>query len=52
MSTIKINHDIPIPPEKVGGRPRKYPFAEMAVGDSFYSDTSLRALRLAWGAVR
>lgn len=32
--TIKIDKDL-TPPEPVTGRPRKYPFPEMAIGDSF-----------------
>jgi hypothetical protein len=31
MSTIKIDHDVPLP----GRINSKYPFAEMKVGDSF-----------------
>lgn len=30
-----IDKDTPPPPPSVGGRPRKYPFADMGVGDSF-----------------
>lgn len=31
---IKIDKDL-TPPELITGRPRKYPFPDMAVGDSF-----------------
>lgn len=31
---IEINRDLP-PPPPTEGRPRKYPFPDMAVGDSF-----------------
>lgn len=31
---IKIEKDVPAPPHKKG-RPRKYPFSSMEVGDSF-----------------
>lgn len=33
---IKIDKNVPIPPAGQG-RPRKYPFDEMDVGDSFFS---------------
>ena len=32
---ITIEKGIPVPPKSVGGRPSKYPFGEMKVGDSF-----------------
>jgi len=31
---IKIDKDVPVPPP-TEGRPRKYPFPDMVVGDSF-----------------
>jgi hypothetical protein len=33
--TIEIEKDVPIPTACGRGRPTKYPFAEMEVGDSF-----------------
>lgn len=33
--TVTINNDIPPPPPSIGGRPRKYPFPDMDVGNSF-----------------
>ncbi len=35
-STMKIDKNIPLPTHKKGaGKPNKYPFADMEVGDSF-----------------
>lgn len=34
---IKIDHDIPIPNPEYQRRQRKYPIADMAVGDSFFA---------------
>ena len=51
MSTIPINHGIPIPRARGGGRNPKYPFAQMAVGDMFYADTTARTLQsTSWAA--
>lgn len=34
MTTIKIDHNIPMPPAALGGA--RYPFRTMEVGDSFF----------------
>ena len=35
--TIKIDKNVPCPPQqRRGGRPFKYPFPELEVGDSFF----------------
>lgn len=34
--TIKIDQSVPLP-DDTGGRRRKYPFADMGVGDSFFA---------------
>lgn len=40
---IQIDKNIPIPPRPtLPGRPSKYPFAEMEVGDSFATDKPCR----------
>jgi len=36
---MKIDKNVPIPESQSGpGRPRKYPFPDMEVGDSFYAE--------------
>lgn len=35
MSELKIDKDVPIPASDPGGRPEKYPWQKMEVGDSF-----------------
>ena len=37
MSEFKIDKDVPIP-EGAGKKSYKYPFSEMEVGDSFFTD--------------
>ena len=56
---IEINKDLP-PPPLTEGRPRKYPFPDMAVGDSFAVPLSgatsrgedMAAIRLRGSAIR
>lgn len=35
---IRIDKNIPIPPKVYRGRPSRYPFADMAIGDSFATE--------------
>lgn len=45
---MKIDKDIPMPTRRQGmGRPAKYPFAEMEVGDSFFSTETRNRLAAA-----
>lgn len=42
---IKIEKNVPIPNKRGSGRKAKYPFSEMQIGDSFFTDNILpRAL--------
>lgn len=56
MSEIKIESNIPIEASYTNGRPEKYPWRKMEVGDSFFvsSDTMdlKRASTYAWEAGR
>lgn len=40
---IKIDKRVPIPPD-IRGRPKKYPWHEMGVGDSFVGGVTARSL--------
>lgn len=39
MTQIKIDKGVPIPPAKRGVGIRKYPFPDMEVGDSFFTES-------------
>lgn len=38
--TFPIEHNVPIPPKRSGGRKRRFPFHEMRPGDSFLVPTT------------
>lgn len=40
MTNYVIEKDVPIPAPEGRGRPRKYPFGDMAIGDSFEVEVS------------
>lgn len=39
MNQIKIDKGVPIPTSRWSGAKRKYPFPDMEIGDSFFTDT-------------
>lgn len=47
VSQFKIDKGIPIPPKKARWRPSKYPFVNMQVGDSFFTNGTAASLRSA-----
>lgn len=58
---IKVDSNVPVPQRGLGGRPEKYPFTSMKVGESFFIPTDevertrsavLGAARLRLGAGR
>lgn len=53
MSDIKIDKGVPIPKPRLGsgGRPEKYPWMRMEVGDSFYVAAGGRTLDAAQAGV-
>ena len=56
MNDIKIDADIPIKASYNNGRPEKYPWRKMEVGDSFFVSSETmnlkRASTYAWDASR
>jgi len=38
--TIKVDKDVPVPTSVRAGRPSRYPWSEMGVGDSFFIPVS------------
>ena len=54
MSEIKIDTGVPIEANYTNGRPEKYPWRQMEVGDSFFAEEMplKRASTYAWEAGR
>jgi hypothetical protein len=42
---MKIEKGIPVPPQRYAKQPLKYPFPDMAIGDSFLVEAATQALR-------
>jgi hypothetical protein len=42
---MKIDKGIPVPPQRYAKQPLKYPFPDMAIGDSFLAESATDELR-------
>ncbi|TFH41405.1 MAG: hypothetical protein E4H01_15040 [Lysobacterales bacterium] len=45
---IKIDKNIPMPPKERTGRPSKFPFPDLELGDSFLLEFRERTLKYYW----